>query len=42
MDLVWKKNPRGRLERKLNLAERERHCCMFSATVENPLRLIYV
>lgn len=23
MDLVWKKNPRGRLERKLNMAERD-------------------
>lgn len=23
MDLVWKKNPRGQLERKLNLAEKE-------------------
>lgn len=27
MDLVWKKNPRGRLERKLNLAERGIAAC---------------
>lgn len=30
MDLVWKKNPRGRLERKLNLAEREALLHVFS------------
>ena len=30
MDLVWKKNPRGRVERKLNLAEREALLHVFS------------
>lgn len=31
MELVWKKNPRGRFERKLNLAEREALLHVFSS-----------
>lgn len=30
MELVWKKNPRGRFERKLNLAEKEALLHVFS------------
>ena len=30
MELVWKTNPRGQLERKLNLAEREALLHVFS------------